>query len=247
MKLDKPNIPEEWDYKESVSTVKGIVFKAKNLTEDILRELFIARKKLSCSSSEAAKIMHGANAPRTWSIYCEEIGINKSTANRWLQVFEINPHFLSQTPEWNTPDEIVKKVVSILGHIDLDPCSNEESDINATEKFLKREDGLNQSWNGRVYMNPPYGREIGDWINKLCDEYEDGNVIEAIALVPARTDTEWFKRLRIYPRLFVWGRLKFGDSENSAPFPSMIVYMGPNIDGFKNSLKDTGDVYQLVN
>ena len=48
-------------------------------------ELYVAREKLAVSKADAARIMHGANAPcRTWASYCQEVGITKSTANRWL-------------------------------------------------------------------------------------------------------------------------------------------------------------------
>jgi site-specific DNA-methyltransferase (adenine-specific) len=77
------------------------------------------------------------------------------------------------------------------------------------------------SWAGkRVFCNPPYGPEIRKWI-------ERGFEAElAVYLVPARTDTRWFHDL-VIPRAaeirFIKGRLKFGDAENAAPFPSMLV------------------------
>jgi len=83
--LEKPAIPENWDYEESVKRLKSIVYKWRKLTEEILQELYIARAILAVNPSDAAKIMHGANAPRiTWAKYCNEIGIHRSTANRWL-------------------------------------------------------------------------------------------------------------------------------------------------------------------
>jgi hypothetical protein len=59
---------------------------------------------------------------------------------------------------------------------------------------------------GRVYLNPPYGREIDNWVARLVDEHASGSVPEAVALVPARVDTEWFRRLDPFPRCFIWGR-----------------------------------------
>ena len=69
-------------------------------------------------------------------------------------------------------------------------------------------------------MNPPYGREIGKWVKKA---YESKSLV--VALLPARTDTKWFHEF-IYGKAeirFIKGRLKFGGSSNSAPFPSMLV------------------------
>ena len=81
-----PAIPEDWDYDTSVEKTKTFIYKWKNLSDDILEELWVAREKLSVSNSDAAKIMHGTNAPcRTWGDYCEEIGTERRTVNRWLE------------------------------------------------------------------------------------------------------------------------------------------------------------------
>ena len=75
----------------------------------------------------------------------------------------------------------------------------------------------------RVWCNPPYGREIGKWVEKAYNESLVG--VTVVMLLPARTDTKWFHDY-IYGKAeirFVRGRLKFGDSKNSAPFPSMVV------------------------
>lgn len=151
--------------------------------------------------------------------------------------------YSSDTDEWYTPQAITNKVVQVLGEIDLDPCSNSGKTIPAFIHYTKQDDGLARDWAGRVYMNPPYGREIADWVEKLCEEYESGRVSAAIALVPSRTDTEWFRRFAEYPRCFIWGRLKFGGGDNSAPFPSMAVYLGNDIEKFTEAFGVIGDVY----
>jgi site-specific DNA-methyltransferase (adenine-specific) len=85
-------------------------------------------------------------------------------------------------------------------------------------------DGLSQSWeHERVFCNPPYGHEIAKWVNKCYEESKKAEII--LALLPARTDTKWFHDY-IYGKseiTFIKGRLKFGNSKNAAPFPSMIV------------------------
>lgn len=90
--------------------------------------------------------------------------------------------------------------------------------------FTKSENGLAQPWVGTVWCNPPYGRDVGKWVAKAESEHtKHGNTI--VMLLPARTDTKWFHDY-IYGKAeirFVRGRLKFGGSKNSAPFPSMIV------------------------
>lgn len=157
-------------------------------------------------------------------------------------------HYSSESDEWLTPGHIIDRVLKVLGEIDLDPCSNSKEDPNvpARHHFTREDDGLARPWYGRVYMNPPYGNEISDWVKHLHGQHQTGNVAEAIALVPSRTDTRWFRVLREYPRCFIWGRLKFSRHRNSAPFPSMTVYLGNNVHRFIKTFSDIGDVYTWV-
>lgn len=154
-------------------------------------------------------------------------------------------HFSSDTVEWYTPAHIIARVVQILGTIDLDPCSNshEAPNVPATHHYTKEDDGLAQLWHGRVYMNSPYGRELADWVAHLLREWQAGRVTEAIALVTARTDTQWFRTLREFPRCYLWGRLRFSEHDDAAPFPSMAVYLGQRLDAFLSAFSDIGDVY----
>jgi len=98
-------------------------------------------------------------------------------------------HFSSASDEWLTPPHIIARVVQVLGAIDLDPCSNDHGapNVPAARHFTAADDGLAQPWVGRVFMNSPYGRSIGRWVDKLVGEYEAGRVTQAIALLPART------------------------------------------------------------
>lgn len=95
-----------------------------------------------------------------------------------------------RTDEWLTPPEILQK----LGEFDLDPCSpiNRPWDV-AKEHFTILDNGLSKHWFGRVFLNPPYGREVGRWLNKLAGH---GN---GIAIIFARTETQFFWD-------YVWGK-----------------------------------------
>lgn len=186
----------------------------------------------------------------------EKIGRNiKKLISRgltWTEAMEwasgrgsLDPLMSSAKGEWNTPPEIVERVEQVLGTIDLDPCSNDgKPNVPAIKVYRKKDDGLSRSWTGRVYMNPPYGRGIDEWVQKLDAEFIAGNVTEAIALVPARTDTDWFEEFRDYGICLLHGRLKFGDAENSAPFPSALVYLGDNLAGFAKVFEDLGDTFR---
>lgn len=160
----------------------------------------------------------------------------------------LNVHFSSESAEWYTPPAVIERVVTCLRSIDLDPCSNSASEpaVPAALHFTQEDDGLTRLWAGRVYMNPPYGREIDDWANKLCSEYAAGNVTEAIALIPARVDTDWFRRFRDAAVCFIDGRLKFSGHENSAPFPSAVVYLGERVNAFCAAFADIGDIWVRV-
>ena len=112
--------------------------------------------------------------------------------------------------------------------IDLDVCAD-KSNHKCDTYYTKEQDGLSQPWTGTVWCNPPYGREIGSWVRRALFASVGGATV--VMLIPARTDTKWFhdyiyKRDNVEVR-FVRGRLKFGNSKNSAPFPSMVVVFNP--------------------
>lgn len=126
--------------------------------------------------------------------------------------------FSSKTGEWATPQDFFDKLNNEF-KFQLDVCAD-ENNHKCARFFTKEQDGLLQEWGGaRVWCNPPYGRGVEEWVKKCskCDL--------AVMLLPARTDTKWFHEY-IYGKAeirFVRGRLKFGNQENSAPFPSMVV------------------------
>lgn len=160
---------------------------------------------------------------------------------------KLAPLMSSDSPEWYTPSHIIECVVSVLGAIDVDPCSPgpEASPVPAATHYTEVDNGLSRPWRGRVYMNPPYGRGIGEWTDRLRLDYEGGDVSEAIALVPARTDTRWMAELREYPRCYIRGRLAFSGAETAAPFPSCAVYLGDRPEVFAQVFGKVGDVFAL--
>jgi site-specific DNA-methyltransferase (adenine-specific) len=130
-------------------------------------------------------------------------------------------HFSSATDEWPTPRSFFETVEREFGPFDLDPCATQES-AKAPRYFTKADDGLAQIWSGRVWMNPPYGRTIGLWMKKAYESSQAGCFV--VCLVPARTDTAWWHDYAMKGTIrFIRGRLKFGESKNSAPFPSALV------------------------
>jgi len=133
--------------------------------------------------------------------------------------------FSSDSTEWSTPDNFYNMLNTKFGPLTLDVCAA-TNNTKCAKYFTTRENGLEQDWSGNIcFMNPPYGRNSANkWVAKAYQESLKDNTI-VVCLLPARTDNKWFnnycmKAKEIY---FVKGRLKFGDSKNSAPFPSMVV------------------------
>ena len=132
----------------------------------------------------------------------------------------MNVHFSSASDDWATPQNLFDEL-NAIHKFDLDVCAS-ASNAKCKKFFDKEIDGLTQEWIGSVWCNPPYGRTIGSWIKKAFESA--GNGTKVVMLIPARTDTAWWHDYVAKGEVtFIRGRLKFGNSKNSAPFPSAIV------------------------
>lgn len=126
--------------------------------------------------------------------------------------------FSSKTDMWETPKDFFDELDKEF-HFTCDVCAIKEN-AKCAKYYTPEQDGLKQEWDGICWMNPPYGKTIGKWVKKAAE-----SKATVVCLLPARTDTKWFHEY-IYGKAeirFVKGRIKFGNSKNSAPFPSMIV------------------------
>lgn len=132
----------------------------------------------------------------------------------------------SATDQWATPQDFFDQQNALYGPFDVDVCAD-STNAKCQRFFDKSADGLRQTWSGKCWMNPPYGREIGRWMKKAYESSLTGAVV--VCLVPARTDTKWWHDYAMKGQVtFVRGRLKFGGASNSAPFPSAVVVFGLN-------------------
>lgn len=131
-------------------------------------------------------------------------------------------HFSSTTPEWSTPQDFFDELDKEFS-FDTDVCATPENTKCPFSFYTKEDDGLSINWTGVCWMNPPYGRTIGLWVKKAYESSLSGATV--VCLLPARTDTKYFHDYCLpYGEIrFIRGRLKFGGSKNSAPFPSMVV------------------------
>ena len=132
-------------------------------------------------------------------------------------------HYSSKSNEWATPQKLFDELNEEF-NFTLDPCATDEN-AKCNKHFTIEDDGLSKDWSKDVvFMNPPYGREIKKWIKKAYEESLNGATV--VCLIPARTDTTYWHDF-IFDKAddirFLKGRLKFGNSKNTAPFPSAIV------------------------
>ncbi len=134
-------------------------------------------------------------------------------------------HFSSKTFEWPTPQWLFDLLDEEFGFT-LDPCS---TDVNAKcdKHFTLVDDGLAQTWKDEtVFMNPPYGRDIGRWMEKAYREASEGATV--VCLVPARTDTAWWHDWAMNGEIRLFrGRITFEGATTGAPFPSALVVFRP--------------------
>jgi phage N-6-adenine-methyltransferase len=134
----------------------------------------------------------------------------------------LNPGvFTSATDEWSTPQDLFDALDAEFGFT-LDPCST-DGNAKCDHHFTLQDFGHWQDWSGEtVFMNPPYGRELGRWVRKAYEESLNGATV--VCLLPSRTDNAWFHDYCLKGEVrFLRGRLKFGGEKWNAPFPSMIV------------------------
>jgi phage N-6-adenine-methyltransferase len=150
--------------------------------------------------------------------------------------------FSSKTDQHSTPLDFFMELDAEFG-FDVDVCAL-ESNAKCNVYFgpdhwdPAHRDGLERPWStyGRAdkahaavcWMNPPYGRTIGLWMQKALDESRKGATV--VCLVPERTDTRWWHETVIAGGAevrFVRGRLKFGSAKHAAPFPSAVVIFRP--------------------
>lgn len=123
--------------------------------------------------------------------------------------------FSSASEHWATPKDLYEALDKEF-HFNNDPCP-----------LRAMTDGLAREWGNRVYVNPPYGRKITVWVKRAYEESLRGKLV--VMLIPSRTDTQWWHEyiMKASEIRFLKGRLKFGDSKNSAPFPSVVVVFSP--------------------
>lgn len=147
----------------------------------------------------------------------------------------------SESNEWYTPGKYIEPAYTLMGGIDLDPASSSIANrtVKADRIYTEAEDGLSKVWRGRVWLNPPYGRqgrpaksgeyfqkerrfyregEINEnagplnaelFTQKVIEEWRQRNVEQAVMLTSSATDTNWFKSFWEFPVCLTNHRIPF--------------------------------------
>ena len=157
-----------------------------------------------------------------------------------MQIAENKPLITNCTGnnEWYTPAEYIEAARRVMGGIDLDPasCAIANEVIRAEKFFSLEEDGLKKDWSGRIWLNPPYSREL---IGKFVDKLLASDFEAAIVLTDAATETSWFSKLAQKAAVicFATRRIKFlrpdGSPGNGNPTRgSAFFYFGIEAEKF---------------
>lgn len=125
--------------------------------------------------------------------------------------------------DWETPPDLFAKYDAEFGFT-LDAAANEQ---NAKCAMYFSENALAMRWHGVVWLNPPYGKQIGLWVEKAFKEAQEGATV--VCLVPARTDSWWWHTFAepYAEKRFIRGRIKFVGAQYNAPFPSAVLIFRP--------------------
>jgi phage N-6-adenine-methyltransferase len=157
--------------------------------------------------------------------------------------------------EWYTPADHIERARAVLGAFDLDPASSEHANktVKAARFFTIEQDGLQQEWHGRVWLNPPYSQpHIALFMEKMASEYKSGRVKEAIVLTHNYTDTAWFhigaKSCKAI--CFTRGRIGFLSPEGKRAAPTQgqaFFYYGENARAFAEHFASIGFIVEGFN
>lgn len=157
--------------------------------------------------------------------------------------------------EWYTPADYITLAREVMGGVDVDPASSDIANqtVQADTFYTAEQDGLTQTWRGRVWCNPPYAQPlIAEFADAIANKYDEGEIEQACVLVNNATETGWFQRmLRSASAVcFPKSRIRFIDPQGNpsgAPLQGQaVLYFGRNVERFATSYSVKGEVLVRV-
>jgi DNA N-6-adenine-methyltransferase (Dam) len=154
--------------------------------------------------------------------------------------------------EWYTPAEYVARVRKALGEIDCDPASTPVANLvmKARTFYTKEQSGVIRRWIGRVFLNPPYSKDLlTRFANKFHYEVLSGSITEAIVLVHNTTECQWWRTFALHASAIclTGHRIEFYAPDDADPNPqrgNSFLYVGDNVRRFVDVFGDVGTVWR---
>lgn len=198
----------------------------------------------------------------------DELGRNPNSIRRSLQreqeegatLSHITQKYVPDTiatkwtgdPESYTPVKYVEMSRIVMGSINTDPASNDfaQQIVLADTYYTEKDDGLTKSWDGNIFLNPPYSYPLVNYfIEKLLEELDDSK--QAILLTNNNTDTKWFHMAakKAAAVCFTSGRINFYKADLTTTSPTngqTFFYFGNNKDGFKQVFSEVGLIMEVM-
>ncbi len=203
------------------------------------------------ASLRTAQVYMAVSVNTQTSAYLEEPSLVKALVA--ISDSKPEPHVSQNTGEneWYTPPEIVDAAREVMGGIDFDPASSTAANkvVGATDFYTKENSGLDVTWEGRVWLNPPYVSDlVARFTEKLCAEYLADNISEAVLLVNNATETAWFQHTAAVANAvcFHAGRISYWHPDRTSKTPlqgQAILYFGANTDKFNLVFRKLGVVF----
>jgi len=152
--------------------------------------------------------------------------------------------------DYYTDERIIAAARRALGEIDLDPASHAVANktVKAKHFYTRLENGLNQEWNGKVWLNPPFG-DWKEWVPKILTELKSGRIEAMCVLAACRTLTAGYLKpfkdatnciCILDGRIPFWG----GKATSSPNDGHAIFYIGKDISAFKEAFTPLGNVWE---
>lgn len=239
------------DAAEMLNVSTRTVASAKKIIDEAPQEVVQAVERGAMSVSLASKVAALPDADKA-EIAASPVETIKEVAQDVVKRAHVANN--SGNNEWYTPLRFVELARSAMGGIDTDPASSAIANktVKAEKFFTAEDDGRAQTWEGRVWMNPPYAQPLmSDFAEAVSSKFESGEIDQACILVNNATETQWFQRMLSTASAvcFPKSRIKFLDPDGNASGAPLqgqaIVYMGDEVTAFQAAFCGEGSV--LVN